>query len=552
MTLPSVAADPDATAGAAAVAAAARAGVRTMFTLSGAHVFPLYDAAHRGAAPLRMIDVRHEASAVFAAEAVGKLTRTPGFAVVTAGPGVTNAVSPVTQAHFSGAPVVVFGGRAPELTWGRGALQEMDQAPLFTTITKSSATAHTPDEVGALTAAAFTAASTAHRGPAFVEAGIDVLFAPAGDLGTAEPGPGGRPAPDEESVAEIARLLREARRPIVILGSDVWADGAEQAALDFVTALDLPAIGNGMGRGILPPTHPGCVTRARRAALTQCDVAIVVGAPLDFRIGYGTFGPAGTDTPVIHIADSTDQIATHRTLAASAAGDLGGILRTLCDLVGGPGGWREWRSGLREQADAAGAADAPLLTAGGDLIHPARIYGELLPRLGDDAIVIGDGGDFVSWAGRFVQPARPGRWLDPGPFGCLGAGLGAAIGARAADPDAPIVLLLGDGAAGMSLMDLDTLVRHDLPVVIVVGNNSAWGLEKGPMQLLYGYDILADLAPGTRYDKVASALGGASELVDRPGDIGPALDRALASGTPYLLNVLTDPAAAYPRSTTGL
>ena len=546
---PTLRVDPDATAGSAAIRAAAAAGVQSLFTLSGAHVFPLYDAAYRGARPLRMIDVRHEASAVFAAEAVGKLTRTPGFAVVTAGPGVTNAVSPVTQAYFNGAPLVLFGGRAPEFTWGRGALQELDQAPIFAPITKAAHTVREGERVGQVTATAFEEARTAHRGPVFVEAGIDVLCGPASATPEA---PTARPRRQVGDLDQIAALIRAAKRPIIVVGGDVWSDGAERAMLELVEKLDLPAVTNGMGRGVVPGGHPSCASRARGRAFGQCDLAIVVGTPLDFRLGYGSFGPPAAPADVVHIADSPTQLATHRELAGSAAGDLTDILITLSELVGSPGDWSDWRSAVSAASHAAFVADTDALTADRDPIHPARVYGELLPRLGDDTIVIGDGGDFVSWAGRFIQPARPGRWLDPGPFGCLGAGLGAAIGARVADPDSPIVLLLGDGAAGMSLMDIDTLVRHQLPVVIVVGNNSAWGLEKGPMRMIYGYDVLADLAPHTRYDEVARALGGAAELVARPRDIGPALDRGLASGTPYLINVLLDSEAAYPRSTTGL
>ena len=186
--------------------------------------------------------------------------------------------------------------------------------------------------------------------------------------------------------------------------------------------------------------------------------------------------------------------------------------------------------------------------------HVRTVVAEVAAAVGHavDAVVIGDGGDFVSWAGRFVEPARPGSWLDPGPFGCLGAGLGAAIAARIARPSSQVVLLLGDGASGMSLMDVDTLVRHDLPVVMVMGNNGAWGLEKQPMQMLYGYDVAADLAPQTRYDEVVRALGGAGEMVTDPRQIGAALDRAFVSGVPYLVNVVTDPQIPYPRSTTGM
>jgi acetolactate synthase-1/2/3 large subunit len=201
---------------------------------------------------------------------------------------------------------------------------------------------------------------------------------------------------------------------------------------------------------------------------------------------------------------------------------------------------------------AALERDAPLLASDADPVHPARVYGELLKVLDDDAVVIGDGGDFVSFAGKHIEPSRPGGWLDPGPFGCLGTGLGYAIAARLARPSAQVVLLLGDGAAGFSLMDADTLVRHGLPVVMVCGNNGAWGLEKHPMRGIYGYDVAADLQPGCRYDDVVRALGGAGELVIEPAAIGPALRRALAAGVPYLVNVVTDPEVAYPRSTTGV
>ena len=257
----------------------------------------------------------------------------------------------------------------------------------------------------------------------------------------------------------------------------------------------------------------------------------------------------------MHVADSEGQLSRHASPAVATAGDLGRVLDALTEAVqrrSTTPDWSGWARSLREKADATHAADLELFSASADPIHPARIYGELLPRLAEDAVVIGDGGDFVSFAGKFIEPARPGNWLDPGPFGCLGAGLGAAIAARIARPSSQVVLLLGDGAAGFSLIDVDTLVRHDLPVVMVMGNNGAWGLEKGPMQMLYGYDVIADLAPRTRYDEVVRALGGAGEMVTDPAQIGPALDRAFASGVPYLVNIVTDVEAGYPRSTFGV
>lgn len=531
-------------------------GVETMFTLSGAHVFPMYDAAVHAEPPMRLLDVRHEQTAAFAAEATGKLTRTPGLAVLTAGPGVTNAVSALAQASFSGAPMVVIGGRSPDNRWGQGALQEFDHVAVVTPMTRYAATAHSAAEIGRLTNEAFVAAATAHRGPAFLDVPLDHFFdsASAPDPVTATPA-GADPDPDE--IAAIAALVAESAHPVLVLGSDVWADGAETAARMLVEELGIPALTNGMGRGVLPGGHPLLVTKARGAALHGADLVVVVGTPLDFRLGYGLFG--GRDgrplAKVVHVADSAGQVATHLTLAARAVGDLTTVLHGIREGVQRKGigsAWSSWAESLAGQVAAAAERDRALLTARADPIHPARIYGELLPRLAEDAVVIGDGGDFVSFAGKFVEPARPGHWLDPGPFGCLGAGIGAAIAARISRPSSQVVLLLGDGAAGFALSDVDTLVRHDLPVVMVVGNNSAWALEKGPMRMIYGYDVIADLAPRTRYDQVVTALGGGGELVTDPCEIGPALDRAFASGVPYLVNIVTDVEAAYPRSTLGI
>ncbi len=539
-----------------AVAVAAAHGVDTMFTLSGAHVFPMYDAAVHADPPLRLLDVRHEQTAVFAAEAVGKLSRSPGLAVLTAGPGVTNGISAVAQAAFSGAPLVVVGGRAPDNRWGQGSLQELDHVPLLAPLTKLARTVHDPAEIALAVDSAFSLARSPHRGPAFLDVAMDAFFATTTLARPSFVPPAPLP-PDPDDLGTVVRLLGAAERPVVVLGGDVWADGAEDAARRLVEEAGLPAVTNGMGRGVVPRGHRLLVTKARGTALGTADLVVVVGTPLDFRLGYGVFGGKDGAPParVAHIADSPGGVARHAELAGSAGGDLtlalDGILAGLQALPRRPD-WVAWAGRLADAVAAATERDQALLTATADPVHPGRIYGELLPRLADDAVVVGDGGDFVSFAGKLVEPARPGCWLDPGPYGCLGAGLGAAIGARLQRPSSQVVLLLGDGAAGMSLMDVDTLVRHDLPVVMVMGNNGAWALEKGPMQMLYGYDVAADLAPRTRYDQVVAALGGAGEMVTDPAQIGPALDRAFASGVPYLVNVITDVAAAYPRGTFGV
>lgn len=539
--------------GVLAVAVARRYGVTAMFTLSGGHVFPLYDAAVKAEPPLRLVDVRHEQTAVFAAEATARLTRAPGLAVVTAGPGVTNSVSAVTSAWFNGAPLVVLGGRAPDYLWGQGALQEMDHVPLLASVTKRAWTEHETARVAASVDEAFAVALTPHRGPVFCDFPLETIYNQAEaelpesavpDVATSVP-------PDSGDIDRIAKLLAAARRPVLVLGSDVWLGRAEDAARQAAQALRLPVILNGQARGVLPRGHELLVTRARSIAFGEADLVIVAGAPLDFRLRYGSFGPKDEPAKVVHVADAAGMVAGHCPLAATAAGDLAAFFGSLAGQAL-PGSDPGWLPRLRDAADAAAAADAPLLASDAEPVHPVRVYGELLRALDDDAVVIGDGGDFVSFAGRLVEPSKPGRWLDPGPFGCLGTGLGYAAAARLAHPSAQVVLLLGDGAAGLSLMDADTLARHNLPVVIVCGNNGAWGLEKGPMQAVYGYDVAADLAPGTRYDEVVRALRGAGELVTSPGQIGPALRRAFDAGVPYLVNVITDVNAAYPRSTTGV
>jgi acetolactate synthase I/II/III large subunit len=582
--------------GAQAVAAARKHGVTTMFTLSGGHVFPLYDGAVTADPPMPIIDVRHEQTAVFAAEGTARLTRSPGLAVLTAGPGVTNGVSAVTTAHFNGSPLVVLAGRAPDGRWGSGSLQELDHPPLLAPVTKRAWTAHVPGEVGAAVDTAFALATARHRGPVFLDASLEALFgqavptssasgagaaaragaastgaaatdaataAAATDAATAAAATDAATAaaadvPDAASVGQVARLLAAARRPVLVLGSDVWLDRADESARAAAERLQLPVIANGQGRGILPAGHPLLVTRARALALGEADLVIVAGTPLDFRLGYGRFGGKNGTLParVVHVADAADQIATHCELAGSVAGDLRAIFDGLASEAGAAGAdapWaQDWLPRLQHVAAQAVEADAALLHSDASPIHPLRIYGELAGLLEPDAVVIGDGGDFVSYAGKYVEPQQPGGWLDPGPYGCLGTGLGYAIAARVARPAGQIVLLLGDGAAGFSLMDVDTLVRHNLPVVMICGNNGIWGLEKHPMQALYGYDVAADLQPGCRYDQVVTALGGGGELVTEPDEIGPALRRAFEAGVPYLVNVVTDPQDAYPRSTTGV
>lgn len=532
--------------GAIAVEAIKRFGTDVVFTLSGGHVFPIYEACAKGDG-VTLIDTRHEQAATFAAEGYAKLTRKPGVAVLTAGPGVTNGVSAVTSARFNGSPVVVLGGRAGQANWGAGSLQEFDHVPVLAPVTKRATTATSTAAVGAEVDAAVLAAITPHRGPAFCDLPLDVMFGQA-TVDLPDPVLPVPVAADPDDIAAVARLLAAAVRPVLISGSAVWFEGAWEAMRSLARDAQVPVFCNGLGRGTIPAENPLAFSRARSMALREADLVIVAGTPLDFRLGFGNFG----DADVVHLVDSPGEVAGHVELAASAAGDLAstfeGVAAGYAALPGRRPDTRPWLARLGEVEAAKRDEQRAVLEADTAPLHPGRVYGELLPRLDRDAVVIGDGGDFVSYAGKFVDSYEPGCWLDPGPFGCLGTGAGYAMAARLVHPDRQVVLLSGDGAFGFNGLDLDTLVRHDLPVVVIVGNNGIWGLEKHPMQAMYGYDVACDLRQDTRYDLVMTALGGHGELVEKPTELGPAIDRAFGAGVPAVVNVLTDPTDAYPRS----
>jgi acetolactate synthase-1/2/3 large subunit len=518
-----------------------RFGVEELFTLSGGHIFPFYDAAlDQG---VRIVDVRHESTATFAAEGTAKLTRRPGVAALTAGPGVTNGVSAVTSAWFNGSPLVVLGGRAPQARWGAGSLQEFDHVPVLEPITKRAATVTSVEAIGRDVVQAVALASTPHRGPVFLDFPLDVVFA-NGESVVPDAPTRHTIVPDADDVARAAALLAGAQRPALIAGTDVYWDGAWLELCDLVESMRVPTFVNGLGRGCLPADHPLSFSRTRGLLKTDADVVVIVGTPLDFRISFGSFG----DAQVIHIVDSPSQRASHVAAAVSPAGNIADVLAGMAGWSGHRADHEPWIARMTDEERAAAAAEADGLVAEATPIKPTRVYGEVRKVLDRDAVVVCDGGDFVSYAGKYIDSFEPGCWLDPGPYGCLGTGLGYAMAARLARPDKQVVLMLGDGAAGFSLMDVDTLVRHELPVVIVVGNNGIWGLEKHPMKMLYGYDVAADLQPGCRYDEVVRALGGAGETVAEPGDLSDALERAFAADVPYLLNVLTDPEDMYPRS----
>jgi acetolactate synthase-1/2/3 large subunit len=520
-------------------------GVTTLFTLSGGHLFSIYDGCR--AEGIALVDVRHESAAAFAAEGWAKVTRTPGVAAVTAGPGVTNAMSALAGAQQSQSPMLVLGGRAAAWRWGQGSLQEIDHIPFVRPVTKFAATAESTTEIPGLVDDALAAAVQPHSGPTFLDFPMDFVFSEATEPESAATptDPAAGPEPDGDDLARAIALLREAERPVVMAGSNLYWGHGEAALRALAEERGIPVFLNGLARGCVPADHEVAFSRARSTALKGADVALVVGVPMDFRLGFGQ--AFGEETEVVAI-DRAEPVHEHpRAVAAELYGGLTGILEALRTGTRDRAATRGWVSALRAEEDERRAGEAAEFADDRAPLHPMRIYGELRTVLDRDAIIVGDGGDFVSYAGRVVDSYEPGCWLDPGPYGCLGCGPGYALAAKLAHPGRQVVLLLGDGAFGFSGMEFDTLARHGVDVVGVMGNNGIWALEKHPMEFLYGYSVVADLRPGTRYDEMVRALGGHGELVERPRDLRPALVRAFEAGRPALVNVLTDAGVAYPR-----
>jgi acetolactate synthase-1/2/3 large subunit len=520
-------------------------GVSKLFTLSGGHLFSVYDGCREEG--IDLVDTRHEQSAAFAAEGWAKVTREPGVCALTAGPGVTNGMSPLGSAQMNNSPLIVLGGRAPAMRWGMGSLQEIDHVPFVRPLTKLAATAQAPGDIPGLIDDALQVALRPHSGPAFVDLPLDIVFSEAAesDPAPALPNPREEP-PAGDGLDRAAALLRDADRPVIMAGTNLWWGRGEDALARLARERRIPVFLNGLARGCLPADDELFFSRARGAGLSGADVAVVIGVPMDFRLGFGA--AFGEETEIV-VVDRAEPERDHpRAVAAELYGGIGATLDALCSATDGlQDATAAWVSELRAIEDEKRAAEATEFADDRAPLHPMRIYAELDSLLDRDAIVVGDGGDFVSFAGRAINSYEPGCWLDPGPFGCLGSGPGYALAAKLAHPERQVVLLLGDGAFGFAGMEFDTLARHGVNVVGVMGNNGIWALEKHPMEFLYGYSVIADLRPGTRYDKLVEALGCHGELVERPDELRPALERAFAAGTPALVNVLQDPDVVYPR-----
>ena len=528
-----------------------REGVEVVFTLSGGHIAAIYDGCVRRG--IRVVDTRHEQVAVHAAEGWAKVTRTPGVALLTAGPGVTDGVTGIANAYLAGSPIVVFGGAAPVAHWDQGALQELRLVELARPITKWARTVVQTQRLAEYTASAFREATTGRPGPTFLECPMDVLNAIIPTAEATIPAAGyrtvGRPHGDPALIEQAAQLLARAERPVIFAGTPVWWDDAAAPLRALAEHAQAPVFLNGGGRGSLPPDHPLFFSLARKTALGNADLLLLIGTKLDFRLNYGQPPLIPAEAKIIWVDTLGADIGVNRGADVGLVGDVGAIMGQLTTAARIAINHDAWLSQVRDAETKAREAEEALMASDAAPIHPLRLCRDLRDSLDRDAYVIGDGGDIVSYGARVINAWEPGHWLDAGPMGTLGAGPGFAIATKLARPDKQVALLYGDGAFGLHGMEFETMVRHNLPVVAVIGNDGQWAQIKHPQQAMLGHATAADLAPGIRYDKVVEALGGYGELVERPEDIRPAIERAFASGKPACVNVLTDPNVVYSRST---
>jgi thiamine pyrophosphate-dependent acetolactate synthase large subunit-like protein len=514
-----------------------------VFTLCGGHVMSIYDGCLDEG--IRVIDTRHEQTAGHAADGWARVTGQPGVAIVTAGPGLTDAVTAVASAQRAQVPMIIIGGQGPRMFVDMGSLQDMNHVDLMRPITKWSVSVPTAKRLGEYVATAFRKATTNVPGPVFLEMPLDLLFEQVDENEAVFPtqyrtdaGIAGDPRAVERAFA----LLKSAERPMAIVGSQYWWSKRREVYPKFVETFGMPIYVNGAARGSLPPGYPYFFQQTRKEALKAADVILIFGTPLDFRIGYGRESHINPKAKLIHVDLDGNEPGRNRGCEVGIIGDTGLVMEQLTELAESEGYSKAlaqpWERELRGREDDKWQKMQPAMNSDADPIDPLRACKEIDSIVDDDTIIVGDGGDFVGTAAYTVRPRRPGQWLDPGPLGTLGVGPGYAMAAKLARPKSNVIILYGDGAFGLHAMEFEAMVRQKINVVGIVGNDAGWSQILRGQEQLYGLDRTpATKLAYTRYDRVVEALGGHGENVEKAAEIRPALERALAAGKPALVNI---------------
>ena len=523
-------------------------GVKYLFGLSGGHINPFFDACMDEG--IEVIDTRHEQAAAHMADGWARATGRPGVAAVTAGPGVTDAVTGVANAYEAASPIIVFGGRSPQREFELGSIQDMDQVKLMTPITKWARSVHETRRIPEFLSMAFRHALAGRPGPVYLEIPQDILQAEIDEEQVVMPRAyrtEARPYGDPAMVKAAVELLLKAKRPVIIAGSGVWWSGAGAELQEFIETMRLPLVLIGMGRGVVPEDHPLCFGPTR-VGVREADVVLLIATRLNYNLAFGRPPLFAEDVKMGQIDIEAGEVGRNRPIEVGMVGDVKGVLRQMTEEARERGGRKD--SPWVEQCQAYARSRQERLRA--ELysdkvpIHPLRLCREIADFLDRDATLVMDGGDITVFGATVLRVYEPGHWLDNGPLGCLGPGLPFALAAKLARPDKQVLLLSGDGSFGLNGMEMDTAIRHKLPVVVVIGNDAAWGMVKHEQEDHYGRTVGTELRLA-RYDKMVEALGGHGEYVERPQDIRPALERAFASGLPACVNVRVDPTAVTGR-----
>lgn len=516
-------------------------GIHRVFTLVGDHLNEVLQCAAAGG--IEIFDMRHESAVVHAADAWARITRRPSVSLVTGGPGHTNSLTGVATAFAAGSPVITVSGSRPSTQAERGAFQDIDQLGVVKPVVKWAAEPPSPVQIPFYIRRAWSEATAGRMGPVHLTIPADLFTVQVKESAPqVVPAEYRAPAPDSHDVDRALAMLRAAERPIVIAGSGVWWGRAEDDLRRFAERTRLPVFTIALGRGALPDGHPCCfgyadpaLNRAAAKAFQEADVFLVLGKRIDFRFGLGSTRIFPAAAKFIQVDIEPAELGLNRRVDLGICADVRAMVTALLDAAG-ENQWpdlpwtarlhwltAEWRDELENTA-----------RDGGSPLHPAALYRELKSAMPAGVLYSWDGGDFVHWGRAMIPASTPGGWMRLGPMATIGAGLPNALALKLANPDKPVVLITGDGALGCYVAELDTAVRHNLPIVIVVGNDAGWGIER---ELQGGGHTVACELRRTRYDQVMQGFGGCGELIQTLDQVRPATERAFASGRPYLLNV---------------
>ncbi len=535
--------------------------VKYVFTLSGGHITPIYQYLENS--PVELFDTRHEQAAVFMAEAWGKLTRKPGVAMVTAGPGFTNSLTGIASAFFSNTPLVLIAGCVGLDHKEKLDLQDMYQEPVIAPMVKKTLVCHTAERVPEFMDIAFRTASSGRPGPVYLEFPVDVLNRGVSQASVKEMKTDVASHPvDLEKAEQIVAMIQEAQKPVVIAGTGVWQSKAEKELIRFIENTGLPVFTSLSGRGTIPDTHPLCFEGALAirpgggfSAYMQTDLVILLGTRICLYYMFG--GIFNREAKMIQVDIHPEEIGRNRNIDLPVVSDVGALLRQCNTLLSEKKIRQElksrfapWTSAL-ETADQQGKTMATNNWKSDNVpIHPMRLAWEINAFMDrDDDIVVADGGDTTTWMGMTRTIRRPGHYLDYGIYGSLAVGLPYANAAKLLYPEKRVCLITGDGSVGFNFMEFETALRKKLPIVVVICNDLGWGMIRHSQEIRIGHAVKEGTHIGrVDYHKMVEALGGKGILVEKPAEIRPALEEAFSSGITTCINVMTDPTTVSPAS----